>query len=466
MTYAIAILMLLGYIMIATEHISRINKAATAMFVGVVGWILFMCTGNEFITRMHGTEFQAFLQTQVLEGWPAEHQFIANNVFLHHSTYICSIVMYLLSCIAIMDVLVSNGCFDFISLILRSRSSRVVLWGAVGITFLISANLDNLLTTVMMLMVIQRLVSDDRCRLFISSAVVIAANCGGLFTVIGDVTSLMVWTKGAVTPTTFSSNLIIPAMLATFVPTALIARKLPETVSLQRRGVVYDGDDYELALWQRVFLLLVGLGGLWFVPTFYRITMLPPFLGSLCVLVVLWVANDIFHGRYLFSGGFSVSTSQSHRLMYETLQVILFFVGVTLSVSVLVEIGVMHTLSQWCDYYIHNTYILSAVWGFISAVLDNVALLNISVSMYDVMPADAVADAYHAMFTQNGAYWQLIMLSGLIGGCLLPIGNTSGYALMRMEGVSVWWYFRHITGKVMAGWIVALLAFFFIQYFF
>lgn len=453
--------MLIGYLMIATEHITHINKAAIAMFVGVVGWILFMCTGTEFITRMHGPEFQAFVeQGGLLSEWSNVQQFIAKNVFLRHSTYICSLVMYLLSTLAIIDVLSTNGCFDFISVMLRSRSSRVVLWGAVAATFIISANLDNLTTTMLMLLVLSRLIRNDKQRLWVGTAVVIAANCGGCFTVIGDITSLMVWTKGAVTPGNFSGMLFVPCFIATIVPTLLISRKLPETLDLVRRGVVYDGDDSTLMLWQRIVLFIIGMGGLWFVPTFYRITMLPPFLGSLCVLVVIWVLDEIFHARQLATRQPTLFSNANHRLQYETMQVIMFVIGITLSMSVLVECGAMNQLATWCDTYIHNNYILSCVWGVISSVLDNVALIMCSISMYDV--ATDATSTYIEQFGQNGQYWHLVLLSGIVGGCLLPIGNTSGYALMRMEGATIWWYFKHVSGKVLAGWIAAILSYFII----
>ena len=463
MTIAIGILMLLGYLLIASEHITHINKAAIAVFVGVVGWILFMCTGTHFITQMHGQEFADFVtQGGIHEEWSAVQQFIARHVFLHYSTYICQLVMYIIATLAIVDVLATNGCFDFISVLLRSRSSKVILWGAVAVTFLISANLDNLTTSMLMMLVLSRLIRNDRQRLWVATAVVIAANCGGCLTVIGDITSLMVWTRGAVTPGSYSGMLIVPCLLATIVPTALISRRLPESLDLVRRGAVYDGDDSTLSLWQRIVLFIIGMGGLWFVPTFYSITMLPPFLGALCVLVVLWVINEAFHARQLATRQPMLFTGNNHRLQYETIQVIFFVIGITLSMSVLVECGAMQVLSQWLSALVENTYLMSAVWGMISSVLDNVALVMTSISMYDVAPD---ANAAGTIFAQNGQYWQLVMLSGVVGGCLLPIGNTSGYALMRMEGATIWWYIRHVTLKVLAGWVVALAAYFAIVYF-
>jgi Na+/H+ antiporter NhaD/arsenite permease-like protein len=166
---------------------------------------------------------------------------------------------------------------------------RRFLWGTVFVTFLLSANLDNLTTTVLMLMLTRRLLQNRRQRLYIGAAIVISACCGGMFTVIGDVTTLMIWTKGAITPTSFAGAMILPALVATAIPTLLISFELPDTVDIQRPSVVYRGDDSMMPLWQRCVMLFLGIGGLWFVPTFHRLTLLPPFLGSLCVLGVIFI---------------------------------------------------------------------------------------------------------------------------------------------------------------------------------
>ena len=253
MTIAIVALMLLAYLLIASEHVTHINKATTAMFAGVVGWILYLCSGAAQTT--------------------------AHEAFTLHTAYFCSIVLYLLSTMAIVDVLSDNGCFDFIQEFLRTRSMRRYLWGIVFITFLLSANLDNLTTVVLMLIIMRRMLSNRRQRLYVGSAIVLAACCGGCFTVIGDVTTLMIWTKGAVTPTDFAASMVLPALVATAIPVVLISFELPETLDINRRHIIYRGDDAAMPLWQRVVMLFLGIGGLWFVPTFHRLTQLPPFLG-------------------------------------------------------------------------------------------------------------------------------------------------------------------------------------------
>lgn len=464
MTIAIVTLMFLAYLFIATEHLTKINKAATAMFAGVLGWILYVWNPNAFIMHMHADEFLSYVN-----GNPnillSVKEFIADSVFVRHSAYIGSIVLYLLTTMAIVDVLSNNGCFDFISRLLRARNTLQVLWGFVAITFLLSANFDNLTTAVLMLVIMHRLLSNERQRNYVGACIVLAACCGGCFTVIGDVTTLMVWSKEAITPTDFSGALILPAMVATIVPTILVAKSLPEHLDIHHSRVQFQGDDSIMPLWQQLAMLFVGIGGLWFVPSFHRLTLLPPFLGSLCVLGLLWVLNEIFNRHSIRNEQPMLLPGSDRRLHYEVLQVIMFFIGVALAVSVLVEIGVMRVCAHWIDTYIHDVYVLAIFTGLVSAFLDNVCLVLSAINLYEVLPDEAHATLYQQMFMQNGQYWHLVIISGCVGGCLLPFGNTAGYAFLRSEDTSIWWYVRHISGKILLGWIAALVTYFAVDYF-
>lgn len=466
MTIAILCLILFSYVLIAYEHITHINKATIALFAAVVGWVLFMCTGTEFVQRMHGEEFSAYVDGAPLTALLTK-QFIATNVFSHYAVTFCSIVLYLLATMNIVSVLQTNECFDFITDWARWRSSRRITWTLVGFTLLISANLDNLTTTVLMLMIMRKIVSQTRWRMWIGSAIVIAANCGGAFSVIGDITSLVVWGKEAVTPTNFTAALVLPSLVATAIPTALITMSMPEHIDLIRPTTRYRGDGHKLPVWQRVTLLVVGLGGLWFIPTFHRITLLPPFLGALCVLGVLWVLHELMNHHRIHSDQ-PVDTLESQRFQFASLQTIMYFVGVFMCVALLIETGVMHSISTWCDEWIHNIYIMSIAMGAISAVLDNIALVLTSINIYPV--ADSVAalspsldPVYAESFLENGQYWHLVIYSGCIGGCLLPIGNLCGYALMKAEDVSIAWYTRHIMPKVLIGWLAGLGVYFLVD---
>ena len=300
--------------------------------------------------------------------------------------------------------------------------------------------------------------------MYIGSAIVIAASCGGCWTVIGDVTSLMLWGKEAVTPTNFSAALILPAIVAMVIPTALIQRQLPERLDLDRPAYSFMGDDSILAWWQKTILFFFGIGGLWFVPSFHRITLLPPFLGALCCLGVVWVLNEIINMNRIRTEQPQI-VSLGRSLQYEVLQVIMYCVGVCLCVDVLIECGAMRMASGWLDDNIHNIYLASAFMGVMSSVLDNVALVMSGINLYSVIPPEMVDGTYAESFVQNGQYWHLIALSGNVGGCLLPIGSVAGFALMRAEKVSLLWYLRRISLFAFIGWAASVGTYFLVDYF-
>lgn len=466
MTIVILSLILFGYVLIAYEHLTHINKATIALFAAVVGWILFMCTGTDFVLKTHGPDFLEFTGGLAATTETVK-QFIASHIFVRYSADLCSIVLFLLATMNIVNVLNANGCFDFITDVVRSKDSRVLLWGLVGFTWLLSVNLDNFTTTVLMLMVMRHIVQQTRWRMWIGSAIVIAANCGGATSVIGDPTSLVVWTKGAITPTDFTAALILPTLVATVIPTMLIARALPDHIDIVRPITNYRGDQSTLALWQKIVMLVVGLGGLWFIPTFHRITLLPPFLGALCVLGVLWVMHEAMNHRRIKTNQ-PIFNAEDRQFQFTSLQTVMYFVGIFMCVALLIETGVMTSISTWCDEWIHNIYIMSVAMGAISAVLDNIALVLTAINIYPV--AESVASlsptldpAYAEAFLQNGQYWHLIIYSGCVAGCLLPIGNVSGFTLMKAEDVSISWYMRHIMFKVLLGWGVGLGVYFLVD---
>ena len=214
-------------------------------------------------------------------------------------------------------------------------------------------------------------------------------------------------------------------------------------------------------------MLVVGLGGLWFIPTFHRITLLPPFLGALCVLGVLWVLHEVMNHRRIMSNQ-PLEVSDERQFQFASLQMIMYFVGVFMCVALLIETGVMSSISAWCDEWIHNIYIMSIAMGAISAVLDNIALVLTAINIYPVAEnisalSPALDPEYASSFLPNGQYWHLIIYSGCVAGCLLPIGNLSGYALMKAENVSILWYARHILLKVILGWFVGLGVYFLVD---
>lgn len=458
MTLIIVILLLLGYVVIGTGHLTRVNKAAIAMFIATVGWVVYICYGTDFVMAHHAQEYLSFLAGDEPSS-DAVKFYIYDNIFLYYVGRAASIVMFLLATMSIIEILNNNGCFDFITKWIRTRNSKRLLWTISLATFVISANLDNLTTATMMLVIMRSIVQNRRQRMLIGSSIVIAANCGGCFTVIGDPTSLILWGDGAVTATHFTSFMALPAILAWVIPTILINRMLPDRLDTQWSPMPYRGDDTNLRPWQRILMLFVGIGGLWFIPTFHNITKLSPFLGALCVLAVLWVVNELMN-RKLMNADQMSQRMIPRALQYGAHQQILFVMGILLAMGVVTETGVFADVSAWFDENIHSVWVVGIVSGVLSSIVDTFTIAVSDISLYPVLQAsqlELVADAeYMSQFARNGAYWKIIAYSTAVGGCLLSVGSVSGLALMKMEHVRLGWYIKNLSLKVLAGWLVGL----------
>ena len=462
MTLIIVIMLIIGYLLIATGHLTGVNKAAIAMFIGTVGWVVYICWGADFVMSQHPSEYAEFLNGEAPSS-DAVKYFIYDDVFLKYVGRAASIVMFLIATMTIIEILDNNGCFDFITEWIRTRNSKRLLWTITLATFILSANLDNLTTATMMLVIMHAIVRSRRQRMLIGAAIVLAANCGGSFTVIGDPTGLLLWGDGAVTATNFSAYLVLPALVAWVVPTIMINRQLPDRLDTEWSAPPYRGDDTNLNRWQRLVMLFVGIGGLWFIPTFHHITKLSPVLGALCVLSVLWVVNEAFN-RKLNDADQMAQRRIPRAIQYGTIQQMLFVMGIMLGMGVMTETGVLGDISAWIDYNIHNVWVVGILSGVLSGVVDTFTIAITDISLYPVVEADALgvwADGdYLQNFTLNGSYWKVIAFCTAVGGCLLSVGSTSGLALMKMEHVRVGWYLKNLTPKVLLGFVLGLLILF------
>ena len=458
MTLIVVLLLVFGYLLIATGHLTGVSKAAIAMFIGTAGWVVYICWGADFVMSQHPHEYTEFLAGETPSS-DAVKFFIYDSIFLKYVGRAASIVMFLLATMTIIEILNNNGCFDFITEWIRTRNSKRLLWTITLATFILSANLDNLTTATMMLVIMHNIVRSRRQRMLIGAAIVLAANCGGCFTVIGDPIGLLLWGDGAVTATNFSMYLALPAIVAWVIPTLLINRMLPSRLDTEWSAPPYRGDDTNLNRWQRFVMLIVGIGGLWFIPTFHNITKLSPFLGALCVLSVLWVVNEAFN-RKLNDSDQMAQRRIPRAIQYGTIQQMLFVMGIMPGMGVMTETGVLGDISAWIDYNIHNIWLVGVLSGFLSSLVDTFTIAITDISLYPVVQNDVVGvwldSDYLENFLLNGAYWKVIAFSTAVGGCLLSVGSTSGLALMKMEHVKLSWYLRTLTPKVLLGFVVGL----------
>ncbi len=457
MSVVIASLVVLGILFIATENVNRMNRSAVAMFIGVLCWLLYIIDGSHLLTAEHADSLAAFLDGRD-ESRSLVKDFIADSLFLKYMARAAEVALFLFGTMTTLDVLTGNGCFDFLPEWLRTRNPRRYLWWLAGFTFVLSANLDNLITVCMMLAVMHTMVSDRRLRMTYGAVIVLAANCGGAFTVIGDVSSLTLWMEGLVTPTRYAAMQVLSAVVALVVVLLLVMRELPRRLDVVQTAPPYRGDDTILTRWQRLLMLFVGIGGLWFVPTFHRLTHLPPFVGVLCVLSFLWIVDELCN-RSLLGSDRMVRKRQPQALQYANMQHILFYVGLTFAFGALAETGLLTRLLGYTATYADNLYghglclgLLSALGGNLSVVLGGVALFADA-----SLPASAELSC---CFRQDGVFWPLLSYTTALGGTLLPIGTLAGCALMRMEDVSIKWYLRHFAPKVLLAWLTGLALFF------
>lgn len=446
MTLIIVTMLLLAYLLIATGHLTGVNKAAIAMFLGTIGWVVYVCWGADFVMAQHPAEYIEWLGSSEPDSDKVKW-FIYDHVFLKYVGKAAAIVLFLLATMSIVELLSNNGCFDFITEWIRTRNSKRLLWSITAVTFFLSANLDNLTTATMMLVIMHNILQNSRQRMYVGSAIVLAACCGGCFTVIGDPIGLILWGNGAVTATRFSAYLGLPALLAWIVPTYLVSRELPDRLDTAWSASPYRGDETRLNRWQRVVMLFVGIGGLWFIPTFHNITKLAPFLGALCVLSVLWVVNEAFN-RKLIGADQMTGRRVPVSLQYGGFQQLLFVTGIMLGMGVVTETGVWGDVADWFDTYIPDVWLIGILAGFLSSIIDSFTIAISNLSLYNVGAG--------GMMT-NGAYWGIIAYTTAVGGCLLSVGSVCGLALMRAEHVSLGWYIKHMTPKVLLGFLLGYI---------
>lgn len=458
MTLVIVSILIIGYVLISTGWMTNVNRAAVAVFMGTVGWVLYICYGTDFVLAQHPREYSDFLMGVAPNPENVKH-FISQNIFLDYVGRGAEIALFLLATMSIVEILNNNGCFDFLTELLYTRSSKKMLWLISIVTFVISANLDNLTTTTMMLVIIHKILANRRQRMLYGSAVIIAANCGGALTVIGDPTGLVLWNIGAVDASDFSMYLALPCLVSMALPVWWLGRQLPERVETQGFAIPYRGDDTNLNRWQRMLMLFLGIGGLWFIPTFHNITKLSPFLGALCVLSLLWVVNEIFNRR-LMDVDKMIQRRIPRVLQYGVIQMVLFVLGIMFAVGVVVETGAVSTLAQWIDDNVHNVWILGIVSGFFGSVLDTFATSMSFVSLHpvvDVANLGLWADSdYVGDFVRNGVYWKIIAYCSAMGGNMLLIGSVSGLALMKMERIRLGWYLRNVGWICFFAWLIGL----------
>ena len=401
----------IGYAMIALEHPLKINKSATAVLLAAVIWAVFALFGPG----------------------------IKDGALIHHLGETAEILFFLLGAMTIVEIIDKHDGFSIITDRITTTSKRKLLWIISILTFFMSAVLDNLTTSIVMCALLRKLVGDKNTRWFFAGMVILAANAGGAWSPIGDVTTIMLWIKGNITAGNIILETIIPSLVSLLVPVAIIGMTMKG--KLERPEKVESEATSSVTRKQSLLILCMGVALLLFVPFFKTITHLPPYLGILFGLGILWITTEIMHKNN--------PTNYSRLNVTAIIQKVdvpsvLFFLGILMAVSCLNEAGHLGLLAGALDK-LGNVYVINIVIGVLSSIIDNVPLVAAAMGMY---PIEAIGN-----FAVDGAFWEGLAYCAGTGGSLLIIGSAAGVAVMGMEKIDFIWYLKKISLWALIGYL-------------
>lgn len=419
MILALITLFVIGYLLITLEHSININKTATALITGVVCWAVY-----------------ALMSADI------EH---VGNQLTEHLGAVSEILFFLLGAMTVVELIDAHDGFTLITDRIASRNTRTLLWIISFLAFFLSALLDNLTTSIVMVSVARKLVRNAEQRRIIAGMIIIAANAGGAWSPIGDVTTTMLWIGGQVTTTNIIKTLFIPSLVALLVPLLLITFQYPSETQTATKGISRPYVTKE-ARRHRKLMLAIGLGGMLFVPIFKTVTHLPPYMGMLLVLGAIWVASELIHKDK--DEAERQKLTASYALSRIDVPSILFFLGILLAVGTLEVTGILSSLAKSLDESVGNMDVIVLLIGLVSAVVDNVPIVAAAMGMYDLQtfPADA-------------KLWEFLAYCAGTGGSILVIGSAAGVAVMGMENLEFGWYLRKISWLALIGYVAGALVY-------
>lgn len=433
----IIIVFIIGYAAIALEHPLKVNKTASALLLAVLLWVLYAVSGPEIL--VNSDSLKAFLaedQKNTFLGWLSHHE------LLFHLGEISEIIFFLLGAMTIVELVDSHEGFRIITDKIKTTNKVKLLWIIGIITFFMSAVLDNLTTSIVMIALLRKLISDKKDRWFFAGMVIIAANSGGAWSPIGDVTTIMLWIGGHVTTVNIILKTLAPSIVSMVIPLALISLKLKGDVVRPEKTLLKSGRE-ETTNSERNLVFFVGVGALLFVPVFKTITHLPPYLGMLGGLAILWILTEILHKKKNDESKSQLCVSGVIRKI--DTPSILFFLGILIAVASLQSVGHLSLLAQSLDKYIGNLYIINIIIGLLSSIVDNVPLVAGAMGMYE------------NTFVPDHYFWEMLAYCAGTGGSILIIGSAAGVAVMGMEKIDFIWYLKKISIWAFIGYISGAL---------
>ena len=440
----------IGYAFIATESLTKINKAAIALLMLVGCWTLYMCDPSQFVQLMH-PDFVATNHQQMMDK--------ITSIIQEHLGDTSTTLFFLMGAMTIVEIVDQNGGFNWVRNVMKTKSKRALLWRIAFLTFILSAILDNLTTSIVMIMILRKLVSDHKDRIIYASLVIIAANSGGAFSPIGDVTTIMLWNKGLITALGVICEILIPSIISMVIPALIMQFMLKGDLTMPASNEAAEASVSDFSSAERKTVFVLGVGGLMFVPVFKALTGLPPFVGILLVLGVLWTATELFYRNLHRSTDAEGTQKRVTKLLKRVdMSTILFFLGILMAVSCLAEVGVLQSLGEGLNVVFDgNHYMVTGIIGVLSSIVDNVPLVAGCMGMYPVAPTGDMA--------VDGVFWQLLAYCAGVGGSMLIIGSAAGVVVMGLEKITFGWYMKHISWIAFVGYIAGIVCYWFIRTF-
>ena len=439
LSIAIILAFVIGYLFIAIESVTKINKAAIALLMFVVCWTIFMIDPASLVPALASVD----------------HSQMANavsKIIEEHLGETGTTLFFLMGAMTIVELVDQNGGFNFVKDTLKTKSKRSLLWRIAIMTFILSAILDNLTTSIVMIMILRKLVKERKDRVIYASLVIIAANSGGAFSPIGDVTTIMLWNKGVITAAGVITEVLIPSIVSLVIPAYVLSLSLKGELVVPEAKKAANADEDYLTASQRKLIFFLGVGGLIFVPIFKTITHLPPFVGILLVLGILWTVTESMYRHLEHDDSDGMQKRVSRMLTRIDMSTILFFLGILMAVGALQTIGALAQLGEGLNVWFDgNHYLVTGIIGVLSSIVDNVPLVAGCMGMY---PVQAVGD-----MAVDGIFWQLLAYCAGVGGSMLIIGSAAGVVVMGLEKITFGWYMKHISWVAFLGYIAGIVSY-------
>ncbi len=440
------VVFVLGYTLIAMEHPMKLDKAASALMLGALTWSIYAMSSVDILSLGHSQTWNLLMNGYHLSPEHLQevaHHFVKDELG-EHLNEISQILFFLLGAMTIVETVDHHQGFKLITDKISTTSKVKLLWILGFLTFFMSAALDNLTTTIVMITLLRKLVDDKSTRWFFSSVIVIAANAGGAWSPIGDVTTIMLWIGDQITAANVIKMVFFPSLVSMIIPLAI--------VSITMKGNVTTPDNSGGAKTfttpkEQLLFLIVGVGALLFVPVFKTITHLPPWLGMLFGLSVIWMLSE-FRNRK------RDEEAKNHLMVSNILKkvdipTVMFFLGILSGVAALQSAGHLHLMSQWLDRVTHqNIFVIDSAIGLLSSVVDNVPLVAGTMGMYEI--------AHAGTFATDGVFWELLAYTAGTGGSILIIGSAAGVAAMGMEKIDFIWYMKKISLLALVGYVAGI----------